>query len=318
MFQLNHTHLCDSLTTPIYVTVLPHPFMVQLMTESTVQYFHIQSHNCQFEKQMGSIRHLWANNLCRKNPHFLTDLTDFFLTDTTCEAGFPHWVFWTLTGVLDFSLSGDLSFLLICLTGNLWFSFTGFNKIKDLHLPDLLVLMWGCCSGLVSILDVFSDVRHSLSISLLLRSSNLEIFCNIGYANFKASCFLFKEALSFWFHVLHSVFPSFCYWTACLLPVYFLCHVWLCSASRKSFAKSFFQSDIWFPFAAFFLGAGFFIACLAMWALSLQYDVEEAWELPWNNIVIVELDESYKKELISLSAEIYYAADVFSFRFSTW
>ena len=55
-----------------------------------------------------------------------------------------------------------------------------------------------------------------------------------------------------------------------------------------------------------------------MWALSLQYDVEEAWELPWNNIVIVELDESYKKELISLSAEIYYAADVFSFRFSTW
>ena len=129
---------------------------------------------------------------------------------------------WTLTGVLDFSLSGDLSFLLICLTGNLWFSFTGFNKIKDLHLPDLLVLMWGCFSGLVSILDVFSEVRRSLFISLLLRSSNLEIFCNIGYANFKASCFLFKEALSFWFHVLHSVFPSFCYWTACLLPVYFL------------------------------------------------------------------------------------------------
>ena len=56
-----------------------------------------------------------------------------------------------------------------------------------------------------------------------------------------------------------------------------------------------------------------------MWALSLQYDVKEAWELPWNNIVIVELDESYKKEFISLfSAEIYYAADVFSFRFSTW
>ena len=216
MLQFNHPHLCFNLTTPIYVTVLPHPFMLQFMTESTVQYFHIQSHNCQSEKQMGSIRHLWANNLCRKNPHFLTDLTDFFLTDTTCEAGFPHWVFWTLTGVLDFSLSGDLSFLLICLTGNLWFSFTGFNKIKDLHLPDLLVLMWGCFSGLVSILDVFSDVRHSLSISLLLRSSNLEIFCNIGYANFKASCFLFKEALSFWFHVLqyfhHFVtgLPVFC------------------------------------------------------------------------------------------------------------
>ena len=208
MLQFNHPHLCFNLTTPIYVTVLPHPFMLQFMTESTVQYFHIQSHHCQFEKQMGSIRHLWANNLCRKNPHFLTDLTDFFLTDTTCEAGFPHWVFWTLTGVLDFSLSGDLSFLLICLTGNLWFSFTGFNKIKDLHLPDLLVLMWGCFSGLVSILDVFSDVRHSLSISLLLRSSNLGIFCNIGYANFKASCFLFKEALSFWFHVLISDFIS--------------------------------------------------------------------------------------------------------------
>ena len=125
---------------------------------------------------------------------------------------------WALTGVLDFSLSGDLSFLLICLTGNLWFSFTGFNKIKDLHLPDLLVLMWGCFSGLVSILDVFSEVRRSLFISLLLRSSNLEIFCNIGYANFKASCFLFKDALSlsFWFHVLqyfhHFVtgLPVFC------------------------------------------------------------------------------------------------------------
>ena len=131
-----------------------------------------------------------------------------FLLICTCEDGFPHWFSWTLTGVLDFSLSGDLSFLLICLTGNLWFSFTGFNKIKDLHLPDLLVLMWGCFSGLVSILDVFSDVRHSLSISLLLRSSNLGIFCNIGYANFKASCFLFKEALSFWFHVLISDFIS--------------------------------------------------------------------------------------------------------------
>ena len=129
---------------------------------------------------------------------------------------------WALTGVLDFSLSGDLSFLLICLTGNLWFSFTGFNKIKDLHLPDLLVLMWGCFSGLVSILDVFSEVRRSLFISLLLRSSNLEIFCNIGYANFKASCFLFKDALSLFLISCTSVFPSFCYWTACLLPVYFL------------------------------------------------------------------------------------------------
>ena len=228
---------------------------------------------------------------------------------------------WTLTGVLDFSLSGDLSFLLICLTGNLWFSFTGFNKIKDLHLPDLLVLMWGCFSGLVSILDVFSEVRRSLFISLLLRSSNLEIFCNIGYANFKASCFLFKDALSLFLISCTSVFPSFCYWTACLLPVYFL--EWALyvmsdfALPLESRLLNLFPEWYLVSFR-YFLGAGFFIACLAMWALSLQYDVKEAWELPWNNIVIVELDESYKKELISLSAEIYYAADVFSFRFSTW
>ena len=43
-----------------------------------------------------------------------------------------------LTGVLYFSVSGNLSSLLVCLTGNLsWFSLTGFNEIGDSHLPDL-------------------------------------------------------------------------------------------------------------------------------------------------------------------------------------
>ena len=98
----------------------------------------------------------------------------------------------------DFSLSGGLSFLLVCFTGNLWFFFTGFNEIENPHLPDLPLLMRDRFSELVSILDVCSEVRHSLSISLLVRSGNLGNFLNLRkIANSSASCFLFKDAICF-------------------------------------------------------------------------------------------------------------------------
>ena len=80
---------------------------------------------------------------------------------------------------LNFSLSGDLPFLLVCFTGNLWFFFTGFNEIENPHLPDLPLLMRDRFSELVSILDVCSEVRHSLSISLLVRSGNFGNFLNL-------------------------------------------------------------------------------------------------------------------------------------------
>ena len=49
------------------------------------QYSHIQSFNRQFEKHMGSIRHLQVCNLRLKNP--------LFLLISTCWDGFLHWVF---------------------------------------------------------------------------------------------------------------------------------------------------------------------------------------------------------------------------------
>ena len=126
----------------------------------------------------------------------------------------------SLTGVLEFSLSGDLSFLLVYFTGNLRFSFTGFIGIEDPHLLDVPLLLWGRFSGLVSILDVCSEVRHSLSILLLVRSNNLGNFLDLGgFANSSASCFLFKDAIS---DSYTSTFSSFRYWTACPLLIYFL------------------------------------------------------------------------------------------------
>ena len=177
---------------------------------------------------MGSILHPLVYNLRLKNPHFLPD---FYLWD-----GFPQGFFWaiievfdvpltgvfdvSLTGVLEFSLSGDLSFLLVYFTGNLRFSFTGFIGIEDPHLLDVPLLLWGRFSGLVSILDVCSEVRHSLSILLLVRSNNLGNFLDLGgFANSSASCFLFKDAIS---DSYTSAFSSFRYWTACPLLIYFL------------------------------------------------------------------------------------------------
>ena len=144
--------------------------------------------------------------------------------------GFPqwvflnsHWSFWCTShwSFRLFSLSENLSFPLVCFTGNLLrFSFTEFNEIEDPHLPDLPSLIWDHFSGLVSILDVCSEVRHSLSILLLVRSSNLENFLDLGgFVNSTASCFLFKDAIS---DLYTSLFSSFRYWTACLLPEYFL------------------------------------------------------------------------------------------------
>ena len=136
-----------------------------------------------------------------------------FFPISTCGDGFPHWAFlnshwsfwctshWSfscITGVLDFSLFRDLSFLLVCFTGNLpWFSFTGFNQIEDPRSLDLVLLMWDHFSALVLMLNVCSEVKHSFSISLLVRSSNQGSFFNLGrFENSSASRFLFKVAIS--------------------------------------------------------------------------------------------------------------------------
>ena len=169
-------------------------------------------------------------------------LTGFFWTltgvfDVPLNGGFDA----SLTGVLDLSFSGDLSFLLVCFTGNLWFSFTGFNETEYSHLPDLPLLMWDRFSGLVSILDVCYEVRHWFSKSLLARSSNLGNFLNLGgFANSSASCFLFKDAISdfiyfsiFIISLLHCMPSAYIFF-----GVGSLCCIWLSAASGKPFARS--------------------------------------------------------------------------------
>ena len=52
-----------------------------------LQYFHIESHNRQFEKHMCSIRHPWAYNLRLKSSHFLPD---FYLWGWISSMGFSE------------------------------------------------------------------------------------------------------------------------------------------------------------------------------------------------------------------------------------
>ena len=147
----------------------------------------------------------------------------------------------SVTGVLDFSLSGDLFFLLAYFTGNLWFPFTGFNEIEDPHLPDLSLLIWDRFSGLASIVDVFSEVSHSLSISLLVRSCNLRNFRNLGgFANTSSSRFLLKDAISdFTYFSISIILLLDSLSSACIFSgVSSLCRIWHSSASEKLFARS--------------------------------------------------------------------------------
>ena len=81
----------------------------------------------------------------------------------------------------------------------------------------------------------------ALSTSLLVRYSNLENFFNLrGFANSKASCFLFKNAISDFIYFSISIMSLFnCLCSACIFfGVGSLCHIWLSSASGKSFARS--------------------------------------------------------------------------------
>ena len=71
-----------------------------------LQYFHIQSHNRQFEKHMGSILHHQAYYL--------------YLKISNCGEKFYHWVFWTLTGIFDLRLTEALDFSLFLEIFFLW------------------------------------------------------------------------------------------------------------------------------------------------------------------------------------------------------
>ena len=129
----------------------------------------------------------------------------------------------------------------------------------------------------------------ALSTSLLVRYSNLENFLNLGgFANSKASCFVFKNAISDFIYFSISIISLLdCLRSACIFfGVGSLCHIWLSSASGKSFARStendaetsiiinkerikylsfFLGWDLvslhCFLFAAFLLDAGCLIAC---------------------------------------------------------
>ena len=129
----------------------------------------------------------------------------------------------------------------------------------------------------------------ALSTSVLVRYSNLENFLNLGgFANSKASCFVFKNAISDFIYFSISIISLLdCLCSACIFfGVGSLCHIWLSSASGKSFARStendaetsiiinkerikylsfFLGWDLvslrCFLFAAFLLDAGCLIAC---------------------------------------------------------
>ena len=101
---------------------------------------------------MGSIRHPRAYSLHLKNPHFLPDfywwrwISSLGFSELSLEffmyLSLEFLMYIPLIGVLDFSVSGDLSFPLVCFTGNLpWSSFTGFNEIEDPQLPVLAFLI---------------------------------------------------------------------------------------------------------------------------------------------------------------------------------
>ena len=86
------------------------------------------------------------------------------------------------------------------------------------------------------------EVRHSLSISLLVRSSNLGNFLNLReFANFSASCFLLKDAFYDFIYFSISIISSLgCLSSACIFfGVFSLCRIWLSSASGKLFARSY-------------------------------------------------------------------------------